>query len=97
MEIGKLQDFTIDQFAGSLALILGSLGGLLMIIWKSRCHCKFNLCYICQCERKPAQEGEDSEEDTTKTDTTPSATEETPPLVPDIQTSTTSRGSPENP
>ena len=95
MEIGKLQDFTIDQFAGSLALILGSLGGLLMIIWKSRCHCKMNLCYICQCERKPSQEGEDSEEDTTKTDTT--TTEENPPLVPDNQTATSGRGSPENP
>ena len=49
----ELENFTIDQFAGSLALVLGSIGGLLMIIWKSRCHCKINLCYICQCERKP--------------------------------------------
>jgi hypothetical protein len=32
MEIGKMEDFTIDQFAGSMALILGSIGGLLMII-----------------------------------------------------------------
>ena len=86
MEIGKLQDFTIDQFAGSLALVLGSIGGLLMIIWKSRCHCKFNLCYICQCERKPPTQGEESDaEDITPATTT---TEENPPLVPDNQTST---------
>lgn len=47
---GVLQDFTIDQLAGSIALILGSLGGLLLIIWKSRCK-KINFCYICRCER----------------------------------------------
>ena len=35
MKIGKMEDFTIDQFAGSMALILGSIGGLLMIIWKT--------------------------------------------------------------
>jgi hypothetical protein len=62
----NLENFTIDQFAGATALILGSLGGLLMIIWKSRCHCKFNLCYICQCERRPppdAPGGESSDEE----------------------------------
>ena len=32
MSFGKMEDFTIDQFAGSAALILGSIGGLLMII-----------------------------------------------------------------
>lgn len=57
----ELENFTIDQFAGSLALVLGSIGGLLMIIWKSRCHCKFNLCYVCQCERKPPPDEKDSE------------------------------------
>ena len=70
---GQLQDFTIDQFAGSAALIIGSVGALLTIIWQSRCHCKCNLCYIFQCERKPpaesveasdgtAEEGADDEE-----------------------------------
>jgi len=68
MEIGKMENFTIDQFAGSMALILGSIGGLLMIIWKSRCHCKFSLCGLCSCERKPPVEGvdEDSDEGETK-------------------------------
>lgn len=34
MGMGQLQDFTIDQFAGATPLVLGSVGGLLMIIWK---------------------------------------------------------------
>tara|TARA_R110001599_G_scaffold2438_1_gene13201 strand:+ start:1033 stop:1359 length:327 start_codon:yes stop_codon:yes gene_type:complete len=49
--MGVLQDFTIDQLAGSIALILGSLGGLLLIIWKSRCK-KINCCYMLQCDRE---------------------------------------------
>tara|TARA_R100001163_G_C5017262_1_gene161197 strand:+ start:557 stop:829 length:273 start_codon:yes stop_codon:yes gene_type:complete len=53
MQIGKMEDFTIDQFAGSLALILGSIGGLLMIIWKSRCACRINCCWLFRCERLP--------------------------------------------
>ena len=48
--MGVLQDFTIDQLAGSIALILGSLGGLLLIIWKSRCK-RINCCYMLQCDR----------------------------------------------
>ena len=64
MTSGQLQNFTIDQFAGSAALIIGSIGALLTIIWQSRCHCKCNLCYIFQCERKPPAEAE--VEDTTE-------------------------------
>ena len=59
---GQLQNFTIDQFAGSAALIIGSIGALLTIIWQSRCHCKCNLCYIFQCERKPPPEAGASED-----------------------------------
>ena len=59
---GQLQDFTIDQFAGSAALIIGSIGALLTIIWQSRCHCKCNLCYIFQCERKPPAVEDTAEE-----------------------------------
>ena len=51
--MGQLENFTIDQFAGSAALIIGSIGALLTIIWQSRCHCKCNLCYLFQCERRP--------------------------------------------
>ncbi len=57
---GRLQDFTIDQLAGSLALVLGSFGGLLMIIWKSRCK-KINCCYLLQCERQVPSDDSDEE------------------------------------
>tara|TARA_R100001463_G_scaffold97649_1_gene152147 strand:- start:166 stop:420 length:255 start_codon:yes stop_codon:yes gene_type:complete len=66
MEIGKMEDFTIDQFAGSMALILGSIGGLLMIIWKSRCKCSMNCCYLFKCSREPPPDeaaGSDDEEE----------------------------------
>ena len=55
---GQLQDFTIDQLAGALALALGAVGTLLLVIWQSRCLCKCRLgfsdkCYIFSCERAP--------------------------------------------
>ena len=62
MQIGKMEDFTIDQFAGSLALILGSIGGLLMIIWKSRCACRINCCWLFRFERLPPNENNNNEE-----------------------------------
>jgi hypothetical protein len=65
---GQLQDFTIDQFAGATALVLGSFGGLLMIIWKSRCACKVRLgltdnlmCF--ECSREPPPDDNDSDEE----------------------------------
>ncbi len=65
---GQLQDFTIDQFAGASALILGSIGGLLMIIWKSRCACRMRLgcsdkCYLFDCERAPPPDDKDSDDE----------------------------------
>lgn len=53
-----LENFTIDQLAGSTALMLGALGGLLTIIWKSRCLCRCRVglsdkCYIFDCSREP--------------------------------------------
>ena len=65
---GQLQNFTIDQFAGASALILGSFGGLLMIIWKSRCACRMRLgfsdkCYLFDCERKPPPDEKDSDDE----------------------------------
>ncbi len=75
----QLENFTIDQFAGALALTLGSIGGLLMIVWKSRCHCKFNLCWLCQCERKPPPEADDSDAEETPQDTTITSKAPLPP------------------
>jgi len=68
---GQLQDFTIDQFAGATALILGSFGGLLMIIWKSRCACRMRVgcsdkCYVFDCERKPPPDEGDSDDEEKK-------------------------------
>ena len=65
---GRLQDFTIDQLAGATALVLGSVGGLLMIIWKSRCACRVRVgcsdkCYIFDCERKPPPNENDSSDE----------------------------------
>jgi len=78
----ELENFTIDQFAGATALILGSFGGLLMIIWKSRCHCKFNLCYVCQCERKPPADGTNDDSDEEQPSTAPLAQPALPSLPP---------------
>jgi hypothetical protein len=58
--MGKLEDYTIDQMAGSAALVIGSIGALLTVIWQSRCHCRLNLCYLFQCERKPPPEADES-------------------------------------
>ena len=49
----SLQNFTIDQAAGGFALAAGAVGSLLLVIWQSKCHCKINLCWLFQCERKP--------------------------------------------
>ena len=69
MEIngGQLQDFTIDQFAGALALSLGAVGTLLLVIWQSRCACRCRLgcsdkCYVFDCTREPPPVANDEEQ-----------------------------------
>tara|TARA_R110000851_G_scaffold103692_1_gene220946 strand:- start:6304 stop:6654 length:351 start_codon:yes stop_codon:yes gene_type:complete len=57
-EQGKLQNFSVDQAAGAVVLILGAVASLLLVIWQSKCLCKINLCYIFQCERRPPSEDE---------------------------------------
>ena len=90
----NLENFTIDQLAGSLALVLGSIGGLLMIIWKSRCACRINFCYLFRCERLPPKEEGDSDDEEKKkiktpTVTIPSLPIETPSNLPEeLQTPT---------
>ena len=65
---GKLQDFTIDQMAGAIALSLGALGSLLLVIWQSRCLCRCRIgisdqCYLFDCSREPPPlEDEDDEQ-----------------------------------
>jgi len=69
MTNGKiLESFTIDQLAGSTALILGALGGLLTVIWKSRCLCRCRVglsdkCYLFDCSREPPQPEQPVEEE----------------------------------
>ncbi len=55
---GRLQNFSVDQAAGAVVLVVGSIAGLIQVIWISKCHCRCNLCYIFQCERKPPSEEE---------------------------------------
>jgi hypothetical protein len=55
---GQLQDYSVDQAAGAIVLVLGAVASLLLVIWQSRCHCKCNLCYLFQCERRPPNEQE---------------------------------------
>ena len=55
IEIDKM---SVDQFAGAVVLILGAIGSLLLVIWQSKCHCRVNLCWVFQCERRPPNEEE---------------------------------------
>lgn len=55
-EEGQLQDYSVDQLAGAVVLVLGAIAGLLQVIWMSKCHCKVNLCYLFRCERRPPTE-----------------------------------------
>lgn len=57
-EVGQLQDYSVDQAAGAVVLVLGAVASLLLVVWQSKCHCKINLCYIFQCERRPPNEEE---------------------------------------
>ncbi len=57
-EKGQLQDYSVDQAAGAIVLVLGAIASLLLVVWQSKCHCKVNLCYIFQCERRPPSEEE---------------------------------------
>jgi len=57
-DIIELDKMSVDQFAGAVVLIMGAIGSLLLVIWQSRCHCKCNLCWIFQCERRPPNEEE---------------------------------------
>ena len=57
-EDGRLQNYSVDQAAGAVVLVLGAVASLLLVIWQSKCHCKINLCYLFQCERRPPNEEE---------------------------------------
>ena len=71
--MGKLADYTIDQVAGALALTLGSIGGLCLILFKSRCE-KITICWgIWSCNRKVVDDDNDEKQEEKKTALIPSA------------------------
>ena len=70
-----MEEFNINELAGATGLILGGISGLLVVIFKSRCFCKFRIgfndnCSICMCERKPPPDNviddSDNEDDKNK-------------------------------
>ena len=63
-----MEQFNINELAGATGLILGAVGGILAIIFKSRCYCKFRIGIsdkynLCMCERKPPPDAVEDEDD----------------------------------
>ncbi len=60
--MGKLDDYSVDQLAGAGALLLGSLGALLHVIFQSRCT-RISLCFgLWSCDRRVPPEEDEEEE-----------------------------------
>jgi hypothetical protein len=91
-----MEQFNINELAGATGLILGAVGGILAIIFKSRCYCKFRIGIsdkynLCMCERKPPpdniDEGDDNEDPTKPKETKPKETKPKPkPIVSNEET-----------
>ena len=81
--MGRLDDFSLDQVAGASALIVSSIGGLLLIIFKSRCR-TISCCWgMWNCVRDIPEVDEDDEEEVI-----PPPSTQTPPVsapVPDAE------------
>ena len=61
--MGKLADYNINEVAGALSLAIGSLGGLCLILFKSRCK-TISICYgLWKCNREVLDEDETKEKD----------------------------------
>jgi hypothetical protein len=78
---GELQDYTVDQAAGAIALTLGALGSLLLVIWQSRCLCRCRIgisdqCYLFDCSREPPPLDPETPEQTETPDDTTETTDE---------------------
>ena len=72
-ELIQIEKMSIDQFAGSIVLILGAVGSLLLVVWQSRCgiHCRLGCsdkCYLCDCKRDPPPLKEDKKKEKEKED-----------------------------
>lgn len=72
----EMEKFNINELAGATGLILGAVSGILVVIFKSRCYCKFRVgfndnCSLCMCERKPPPDNNnDSDDENNKKDET---------------------------
>ena len=86
--MGNLADYNINEVAGSAALIISSVGGLLLICFKSRCTNVRLLwgCYDCQRNVPEEDESKKKEGDDTKTPDVP-LIPDTPraPQLPEVQ------------
>ena len=65
---GAMEQFNINELAGATGLILGAVSGILVVIFKSRCFCKFRVGIsdkysLCMCERKPPPDSPRTEEE----------------------------------
>ena len=71
--MGNLADYNINEVAGSAALIISSVGGLLLICFKSRCISVRLLwgCYDCQRNVPEEDETKKKEGDDPKTPEVP--------------------------
>ena len=59
--MGNLDDFSLDQMAGASALIISSIGGLLLIVFKSRCK-TISCCWgMWSCIREVPEDSEEEE------------------------------------
>ena len=64
--MGNLDDFSLDQMAGASALIISSIGGLLLICFKSKCK-TISLCWgMWRCVREVKESDSEEEEEKPK-------------------------------
>ena len=81
--MGNLADYNINEVAGSAALIISSIGGLLLICFKSRCTNVrlFWGCYDCQRSVADIEDSEDSAKPNETPATTPAPTPTPTPIA----------------
>ena len=87
----EIEKMSIDQFAGSVVLILGAIGSLLLVVWQSRCACRCRIgcsdkCYLFDCERAPPpanqEENNENEEENNETDNRNENNEDQEQIIP---------------
>tara|TARA_R100000951_G_C2580398_1_gene161741 strand:+ start:399 stop:665 length:267 start_codon:yes stop_codon:yes gene_type:complete len=83
--MGNLADYNINEVAGCAALIISSIGGLLLICFKSRCTNVKLLwgCYDCQ-RAVPTLEEDESDKPTETPTATPTPTPMASSTVPSL-------------